>query len=391
VTRAPPTVEPPINCTPAAPADAAESPGWELIRQWRRATRAVKIGALILTGILFAIIVLEVARYYDTFASIHWSVGALYLLVVGALLGALVGVPAWRFVRLPAVVRPPDVHLDQANLTLDGLSARARFIVRYCKTMRRNPELTDKLPEIERAITDAEALHKRIKASSPADLAPLAAEVKAFERQRVDPLLRALDEKVDAYIRREAINVGIGTTVSLNGTLDALLVLWRNANMISRIGRYYYGRPNLRGSVLIMRDVVMAIVVARTVDDLSDAAGDLAGKVLGKLGGIVAGPLMDGTINALVTMKVGYLAKRRCRSFEAWDDRTACRVVSDVIRRVGREATGVVGELMGRAGRFGARAADAARSVAEYSGRTVVSFVRGLFGSAAVREAAEQA
>jgi uncharacterized membrane protein YcjF (UPF0283 family) len=76
----------------------------------------------------------------------------------------------------------------------------------------------------------------------------LVGEIIQLETTMINPLLSELDAKVEAYIRREALAVGVSTAVCTSGTLDAFVVLWRAANMVSRISRYYYGRPGLHGS-----------------------------------------------------------------------------------------------------------------------------------------------
>jgi putative membrane protein len=373
-----------VVATTDAAAAAAPDGDWELLRQWRRAVRAAKWAVGVVLGVLALLVVIEAARYFDFFVRIHWTLGVAYVVALVAFFAVLIGLPTWRYLRIPAVMQPPAVDLRDGRATHEELVRHARFLSRYCRSLSRNPELAEQRAQITQTAADAAGLYRRARSAHADDLAGLLGEIRAFERDRVEPLLQALDARVDAYIRKEAVSVGIGTAVSLNGTLDAFIVLWRSANMVSRIARFYYGRPGLRGSLLILRDVVGAMVVSRAMDPLSDKAGDLAGGVLGRLGGIVAGPVMDGAINALMTMKVGHLAKRRCRSFQAWNEKTMRRVVMDVLTRVKTESTGIVGELLTRLGRFGTRAAAAAATVAATAatagGRTAWNLLRSLFG-----------
>jgi uncharacterized membrane protein YcjF (UPF0283 family) len=187
-----------------------------------------------------------------------------------------------------------------------------------------------------------------------------AKELSAFERQRILPLLSDIDRQVDSYIRREALAVGGATAVSLNGSIDALVVLWRNVNMISRIARIYYGRPNFRLSLVIIRDVATAVVLSRVADDVSEAAGETIGGLANRLGGMVAGPIMDGSVNALMTLKLGYHAKRRCRSFDLWTETRAKQVTREVFEQVKRESTGLLNDLIKACGGFVGAAAGAA-------------------------------
>lgn len=360
---------------------------WELVRQFRRAVRLFWWVAGIAAAVVALVVAAEVVRFYDLFARVHWLAGYAYLAAVTVALVLGVGVPVWRYLRLPAVVRPPDVDLDATEITAEDLARRCRFVERYCRALLRNPELSEQASRIEEAAEAARGLQRRAAAGGRADILQLVSDLKQLENEHVDALLKPLDERVDAYIRKEALAVGFATAVSMNGTLDAFIVLWRNVNMVCRIGRHYYGRPGLRGSLLIVRDVGIVVAVSRAMDDLTDMAGDLAGRMLGNLGGIIVGPVVDGTVNALMTMKVGHLAKRRCRSFEAWSDKTVRSVLADVLRRVTAESTGIATELLGQVGWVGTRAAAAARSAAAAgaaavasTGRTVWGMVRSLFG-----------
>jgi hypothetical protein len=62
---------------------------------------------------------------------------------------------------------------------------------------------------------------------------------------------------------------------------------------------------------------------------------------------------VDGGINALATLRIGYLAKERCRSFKAWDDATKKHALSaavaaakarsqEVVSGIGKAAGGAV-------------------------------------------------
>jgi uncharacterized membrane protein YcjF (UPF0283 family) len=153
--------------------------------------------------------------------------------------------------------------------------------------------------------------------------------------------------------------VGVATAVSMNGTVDAFIVLWRNANLIARVSRIYFGRPHLGGSLRILRDVAAIVVVSRALEDVTDITGDVIGGLLGRMGGLVAGPLMDGGINAMMTLKLGYLAKRRCRSFKGWSAGQARAISEEALQGVKQESGSVVADLLKRCGGLTSHAARA--------------------------------
>ncbi len=369
---------------PASETDRPVSVTWELLEQCRTAWRWTKRGILTLVALLSLVLVAEVWRFYNDFSAMSPYAGWTFLAVVSLGLGIGVGIPVWRFLRLPRVVDPPPAAPQP--ITARWLKRRARYLGRYAKNLARHPDLTEVREPALAVAAEARALSR----SMPSDLMQLeeaSARLTRFETERLEPLLKDLDKRVDQVIRQEAVSVGIGTAVSLNGTVDAFIVLWRSANLVSRIGRFYYGRPGLWGTLHILRDVLNAMVLSRVADPITDRAGEAVGRALGHIGGIVAGPVADGAINALLTLHIGYMAKRRCRSFSAWDPAASRRAVLETLKRVGVESAGIVTELVTRLGGVGATMAKAAGEAAKvgadavrWSSRTAWGLVRGMFG-----------
>ena len=69
---------------------------------------------------------------------------------------------------------------------------------------------------------------------------------------------------------------------------------------------------------------------------------------------------MDGAVNAMLTLKMGYLAKRRCRAFEGWSARQARSISAEALERVKKESGSVATDLLKRCGGLTSRAAWAA-------------------------------
>jgi putative membrane protein len=343
------------------PPPSGDSTGrWELARQWAVAWKALKwsVNAFILIG--FLMVIGQGFLFYRMFADIHPALGIGFVIVLAILLFMLVGRPLMSFFSTPVMARPPLVKGEKP--TLFDLKARVAFDRKYLKALSRNPELKDARPAIADDLLALNRLAARVKQASEADCTALAGEIARFQAERIEARLAAIDVKVDRLIRAEAVGVGVATATSLNGTVDAFIVLWRAANLISRIARAYFGRPNLRGSLLILRDVAAIVVISRAADDISEMTGDVVGGLLGRMGGLVAGPVMDGAINATMTLKLGYLAKRRCRSFEAWTEEKANSLYAEAMSRVRRDAGAVITDLLKRVGGLSAKAASAAQA-----------------------------
>lgn len=336
------TPEPPLPSTePAETAPAEER--WEISAQWKRAWAAIKWSAYGIAVLMALVIIGQIYLFSSLFFDIHPVLGGLFLGFVSVALVWLVIRPAWQFFRMPSVAAPPDIELHDPALTHRDVERRIDYDLTYLKNMRSNPALTGQVTAISAAISALETLRQAEKTQEPKATGEVIAR---FEADRILPLLSDLDKQVDSYIHKEAVAVGSATAISLNGTIDAFIVLWRNVNMISRIGRLYYGRPSLRLSAKIIGDVAMSVVLSRAADDLSETAGETLGGLMNRLGGIVAGPVMDGSVNALMTLKLGYAAKRRCRSFDVWSKRKALQVASDVLVQVRKESGSVINDIL---------------------------------------------
>ena len=95
------------------------------------------------------------------------------------------------------------------------------------------------------------------------------------------------------------------------------------------------------------------------LEDVTDITGDVIGGLLGKMGGLVAGPVMDGGVNAMMTLKLGYLAKRRCRSFKGWSAKQAKSISAEALKDVKEESGSVVTDLLKGVGGLTSHAARA--------------------------------
>jgi len=283
----------------------------------------------------------EVAALSEVASEVHPALGWIVIAVSLFLAVRLLGVPVYRFLRMPVTLTPPDLGDGNAR----AVAKRLDYLGRYLAALRNNPILASTRPEVEKVRREATTLRAEMAGRSD----PRGALIE-FERERVEPLLLPLDRAADRVIRAEALSVGLATALSPNGTLDAALVLWRNANLVSRIANIYYGRPGVRGSFLILRDVSSAALLATYLEGLSEVAGGLLSGLLGSVAGIVAGPLVDGSVNAVATLRVGHLAKGRCRSFRAWTDATRRQVLADAVAAAKERSGDVIKEIVRRAG-----------------------------------------
>lgn len=326
--------------------------------------RFVRTASYALIGVMLVFMAFRVAEVYRFFADMHPWLGVAFLLALGVLLYLLVGRPIYSFLKVPAALKPPTLP-PMADRTGRHLSKHLLFMERYLGSLLTNPEWEGTKSDVDDAVARCRALREKTTGAGREEVAELSGRIRSLEQETVSRLLEPLDRKARQVIRQEALAVGIATAVSWNGTLDAFIVLWRNCNLVSRIARIYYGRPGARGTLSIVRDVSVAVMAGAYLQDLTEAAGSAMGGLFGKTVGALGGPLLDGGLNAVATLRIAYVAKARCRSFNTWNERTRTEavrtgfaeaatfskeVVTEVVKTVGGGILKVPAKALGRIG-----------------------------------------
>lgn len=359
----------------------AEKPAqqWELAAQWAQGWRVVKVAASVLIVIAFLMVVGQGYLFYRLFDDLHPIAGLVYILALTAALAWLVARPIAAFLSMPVAAKPPDILIDPKAPDPKAIAARLTYDVRYLKMLAANPEVQAEAAAIQDSIAKGKALAARAARATPEEALTLSLDLQTFERVHIESLLAPLDKRVNQIIHAEAVGVGVATALSMNGTVDAFIVLWRNANLVARVSRIYFGRPHLMGSLRILRDVAAIVVAARALEDVTDITGDVVGSLLGRMGGLIAGPVMDGGINAMMTLKLGYLAKRRCRSFKGWTAGQAAAISEGALQEVKAESGSVITDLLKRVGGLTTHATRATERVLAGS-RSTWELIRSWFG-----------
>lgn len=342
---------------------------WEGLHQkivWGR--RAV----LAIVGLWVFMTALQGLWVYQQAANVHPLLAFAWLLLLAG--GAyLVGAPIYRFLKMPRVVDPPKIP-PRDQLHIRHLRDEVQYLDRYLKNCLRNVEFDSKRSEIEQARVELQQLRAKLQATSREQTQALAMEISQWSEKRMTLLLADVDRKAERLIYQEAMGVGLATAASPNGTLDAFMMLWRSVNTVSKLAVLYYGRPGLWGTALICKDVSVAVAMAGYLQNVTDSLGGIIAKTVGGLSGVVAGPAIEGTTNALVLIRIGYLAQERCRSFRKWDANTRRSAIVASIRATQRVALGFTAEL-GRqmASRFGSLAGAFASGITGAAGTAATS------------------
>jgi putative membrane protein len=362
---------------PAQP--AKDGAGWELASQWAQGWKFLKWSATAFIVIAFLVVIGQGFLFYRMFDDVHPVLGYAYIVILALMLAVLVGRPIMGFLSMPVAAKPPSIVLDPKAPDPKALTARLRYDLKYLDMLARNPLVQEERGAIDEGILRGQALLNRARRATPEEALTVSVALEAFEREQIEVLLKPLDKQVEQLIHAEAVGVGVATALSMNGTVDAFIVLWRNANLVAKISRIYFGRPHLLGSLRILRDVAAIVVVARALEDVTDITGDVIGGLLGRMGGLVAGPIMDGGVNAMMTLKLGYLAKRRCRSFKGWSAGQAKAISAEALQDVKEESGSVIGDLLKRCGGLTSTAARATEKAMAGS-RSAWGLVQSWFG-----------
>jgi hypothetical protein len=222
-------------------------------------------------------------------------------------------------------------------------------------------------------------------------------------REGVQPAMEKLNSKVEQLIFTSASQVFIETALSQNGRLDGLLVLARQVKLVWSVARLYELRPTPNRIWYLYSNIAMASVLSANIEDmdldemvkplvaaaLPAAAGAIPG--LQSIASIAVSSLIDGTANALLTLRVGVLAKEYalppCRPLPAQARSRATvqaysmlsRVTSDNVGKVLHVFVGIAKDsLKATVGKawdgvvWGANAAvDGVGSAATFTGETI--------------------
>lgn len=136
-------------------------------------------------------------------------------------------------------------------------------------------------------------------------------------------------DAVDKAIEKTAFLVLATSTISQSSKIDGLSILFYNLKLISDIEALLGFRPNKLGIFKLYASVFFSALVAYNVDDLFESLmpEELVSNVAG---GISSG--LGGLANAILTMRIGYIAKQYICSPKRFEGRSARRGASCFIR-----------------------------------------------------------
>ena len=235
------------------------------------------------TVIAFAVIVVrETAAVVALAGDFHPVAGQVALWILLTVYTICLGVPLFLFVRLPKPLVPPASDSDPA---FPGHLSDLRS--RLLKN-RHLPSVT---------------------------ITP--------DRASIQAALDLLEKRADQEIRKEASLVFLSTAISQSGRLDGLFVLVVQTRLVWKVAHIYRQRASARELLHLYANVAACVFAAESLEDLDlaavaeplmvpllEAAGVGATVVLAPVATVLADSLLQGTVNALLTFRVGCIAKR---------------------------------------------------------------------------------
>lgn len=286
------------------------------MKNWRNWLRIIATGFLVLMGIF---IFNQFMQLYRNLSMIHPILGLTVIIILLALLAYYSYKLVQEFIKLPK-------EIDLA----DGASPEdyEAYVITCLDRLKNNPSLQAWDFDWE-SIQDQEAI------------------------EQVQAAHQVLREHSIDLIKTQAETVFLSTAISQNGSLDAMTVLVVLTKMVWQLIKTYDTRPSLAKIVAIYTNVATTILMARGLEDLDLIEAQIEPLISSILGGsllsmipgsvsvtnLIANSILEGSINSLLTLRVGIVTIDYLASVKDTDS-------SKVKRSASLEATKLLGSII---------------------------------------------
>ena len=142
--------------------------------------------------------------------------------------------------------------------------------------------------------------------------------------EEIESAIAVLSAEADSVVRKTASTVFLSTALMQNGRLDALILLFTQIQMVSRVARVYVQRRSPREMIRLYVNVAGTAFIASGLEslDLGEMVAPLATSVVPALKGglpmlsgisaLLVKCVSNGAANAFLTLRVGEVARRYC-------------------------------------------------------------------------------
>lgn len=139
----------------------------------------------------------------------------------------------------------------------------------------------------------------------------------------IDQAMLQLKERSLPIIKENANAIFLSTAISQNGALDSLVILFSLLRMVWQLMLFYQTRPTLKGAVKLYLQVAGVVLMARTLEETDLIEGQMEPLIASIIGesiasaipgmvpitNLVVSSLMQGSINAFLTLRVGIITQ----------------------------------------------------------------------------------
>ena len=142
--------------------------------------------------------------------------------------------------------------------------------------------------------------------------------------EEIEKAIAVLSTEADSVVRKTSSTVFLSTALMQNGRLDALILLFTQIQMVTRVARVYVQRPSPREMIRLYVNVAGTAFIASGLEslDLGEMVAPLATSVVPALKGGIPGLsgisallvkcVSNGAANAFLTLRVGEVTRRYC-------------------------------------------------------------------------------
>ena len=162
------------------------------------------------------------------------------------------------------------------------------------------------------------------------------------DKESITEALDLLDVECKCLIKGNSSAVFITTAVSQNGPLDSVFVFVTAAKLVWKISVLYNQRPAVSDITKLYANVFATVLLTRQIDDLDLVTEQLEPIIStlfgGTVGSVVPGisyavsfvvdSIFEGSINTLLTLRVGIITQKYCRSLTKTEPRTMRKAAS---------------------------------------------------------------
>lgn len=258
------------------------------MNQWKKNFRNILVLISLSLIIIFIVFVFnQFAELYRNVAGFSENFAAVLIAVIAFIIAGTITLSLVSFFRYPKVLELPENPKDEEY---------KKYVVDVYDRLQRNRILKQEGFKWSGEISTEEIM-------------------RAYD---------VLEEYSDSVIAQNGNAVFLTTAISQNGVLDGVVILATLMKMMWTITRIYEGRPSIARMIFLYTRVAGVIFIARSIEDFDIieeqieplVASIIGGSVLSLIPGsvqitnLVVNSLMEGSVNALLTLRVGIVTRK---------------------------------------------------------------------------------